>query len=93
MRSTLAGTFTARRTVSRMTGSSEPGEVAAHDDAHPTMAQEAGSIISAAVLHLARMTGAQTVHRPPSPCASFTEERAEPGGGIRAAVTLVRAAH
>ena len=36
-----------------MTGGSDPGA----DDAHPTLAQEAGTAVSAAVLRLAYLTG------------------------------------
>ena len=71
-----------------MTGGSDPGA----DNAHPTLAQEAGTAISAAVLRLAYMTGAQIVHAPPWPGASFTEEQPEPGAGIRVALALERAA-
>src|SRR5690348_14876197 len=38
------------------------------------------------------MTGAQIVHAPPWPGASFTEERPEPGAGIRIALALERTA-
>ena len=41
-----------------MTGS---GADPAADDAHPTLAQEAGTAVSGAVLRLAHMTGAQIV--------------------------------
>jgi hypothetical protein len=71
-----------------MTGGSDPGA----DDAHPTLAQEAGTAVSAAVLRLAYMTGAQIVQAPPWPGASFTEEQPEPGAGIRIALALERAA-
>jgi hypothetical protein len=71
-----------------MTGGSDPGA----GDAHPTLAQEAGTAVSAAVLRLAYMTGAQTVQAPPWPGASFTEEQPEPGAGIRIALALERAA-
>jgi hypothetical protein len=37
-----------------MTGGRDPGA----DDAHPTLAQEAGTAVNAAVLRLAYMTGA-----------------------------------
>jgi len=67
-------------------------DAAAHDDERSTLAQEAGTIVSAAVLHLARLTGAQTVDRPPWPGASFTEQQAEPGDGIRATLALERSA-
>jgi hypothetical protein len=73
-----------------MTG--DPGEAPAHDDAHPTLAQEAGTAVSAAVLHLAYMTGAQIVHALPWPGAGFTEEQPEPGAGIRIGLALERAA-
>jgi hypothetical protein len=56
------------------------------------LAQEAGTAISEAVLRLASMTGAQIVHAPPWPGASFTEEQPEPGAGIRIALALERAA-
>ena len=72
-----------------MTGGSDPGA----DDAHSTLAQEAGTAVSAAVLRLAYMTGAQIVQAPPWPGASFTEEQPEPGAGIRIALALERAAH
>jgi hypothetical protein len=62
------------------------------DDAHPTLAQEAGTAISAAVLRLAYMTGAQIVHAPPWPGASFTEDQPESGAGVRVALALERAA-
>ena len=71
-----------------MTGGSDPGA----DDAHPTLVQEAGTAVSAAVLRLAYMTGAQIVQAPPWPGASFTEEQPEPGAGIRIALALERAA-
>ena len=71
-----------------MTGGSDPGA----DDAHPTLAQEAGTAVSAAVLRLAYMTGAQIVQAPPWPGASFTEEQPEPGAGIRIALAIERAA-
>ena len=70
-----------------MTGDSDPA-----DDVHTTLAQEAGTAISAAVLRLAYMTGAQIVHAPPWPGASFTEEQPEPGAGFRVALALERAA-
>jgi hypothetical protein len=72
-----------------MTGSDPDAEA---DDAHPTLAQEAGTAISAAVLRLAYMTGAQIIHAPPWPGASFDEEQPEPGAGIRIALALERAA-
>jgi hypothetical protein len=71
-----------------VTGGSDSGA----DDAHPTLAQEAGTAVSAAVLRLAYMTGAQIVQAPPSPGASFTEEQPEPGAGTRIALALERAA-
>jgi hypothetical protein len=71
-----------------MTGGSDPGA----DDAHPTLAQEAGTAVSTAVLRLACMTGAQIVQAPPWPGASFIEEQPEPGAGIRIALALERAA-
>src|SRR5437667_4748344 len=71
-----------------MTGGGDPGA----DDAHPTLAQEAGTAVSAAVLRLAYMTGAQIVQAPLWPGASFTEEQPEPGAGIRIALALERAA-
>jgi hypothetical protein len=90
LRPVLAGSLSRadkpRRTVGAM-GDSDPV-----DDAHPTLAQEAGTAISGDVLRLAYMTGAQIVHRPPWPGASFTEEQPEPGAGIRAALALGRAA-
>ena len=49
----------ARRSVGPMTGGSDPGA----DDAHPTLAQQAGTAVSAAVLRLAYLTGAQIVQR------------------------------
>jgi hypothetical protein len=58
----------------------------------PTLGEEAGTAISGAVLRLAYMTGAQLVHAPPWPGASFTEEQPEPGAGIRIALALERAA-
>jgi len=73
-----------------MTGGSDPGPGA--DDAHPTLAQEAGSAVSAAVLRLAYLTGARIVQAPPWPGASFTEEQLEPGAGVRIALALERAA-
>lgn len=73
-----------------MTGGGEPGAPA--DDAHPTLAQEAGAAISGAVLRLAFMTGAPIVHAQPWPGASFAEEQPEPGAGIRIALALERAA-
>ena len=73
-----------------MTG--DPDPAAAQDDAHPTLAQEAGTAVSAAVLRLAYMTGAQIIEAPPWPGASFTEEQPEPGAGIRIALALERAA-
>ena len=73
-----------------MTGGSGSGPGA--DDAHPTLAQEAGAAISGAVLRLAHATGAQIVHAPPWPGASFAEEQPEPGAGIRIALALERAA-
>jgi len=76
------------RSVGRMTGGSDPGA----DDAHPTLAQEAGTAVRAAVLRLAYLTGAQIVQAPPWPGASFTEEQPEPGAGIRIALALERAA-
>jgi hypothetical protein len=69
-----------------MTCGSDPGA----DDAHPTLAQEAGTAVSAAVLRLAYLTGAQIVQAPPWPGASFTEEQPEPGAGIRIALALER---
>ena len=80
-----------RRTVSVMTGGNYP-DTAAADDAHPTLAQEAGTAISGAVLRLAYMTGAQIIHARPWPGAGFTEERPEPGAGIRIALALERSA-
>ena len=80
----------AGRTVRRMTRGSDPDPGA--DDAHPTLAQEAGTAVSAAVLRLAYMTGARIVQAPPWPGASFTEEQPEPGAGIRIALALERAA-
>ena len=71
-----------------MTGGSDPGA----DDAHPTLVQEAGTAVSAAVLRLAYLTGARIVQAPPWPGASFTEEQPEPGAGIRIALALERAA-
>jgi hypothetical protein len=71
-----------------MTGGSDPGA----DDAHRTLAQEAGTAVNAAVLRLAYLTGAQIVQAPPWPGASFTEEQPEPGAGIRIALALERAA-
>ena len=71
-----------------MTGGSDPGA----DDAHPTLAQEAGTAVSAAVLRLAHLTGARIVWVPPWPGASFTEEQPEPGAGIRIALALEHAA-
>jgi hypothetical protein len=71
-----------------MTGGSDPGA----DDAHRTLAQEAGTAVSAAVLRLAYMTDARIVQAPPWPGASFTEEQPEPGAGIRIALALERAA-
>jgi hypothetical protein len=71
-----------------MTDGSDPGAGAAH----PTLVQEAGTAVSAAVLRLAYLTGAQIVHAPPWPGASFTEEQPEPGAGIRIALALERAA-
>jgi len=76
------------RSVGRMPGGSDPGA----DDAHPTLAQEAGTAVRAAVLRLAYLTGAQIVQAPPWPGASFTEEQPEPGAGIRIALALERAA-
>src|SRR2546421_9606003 len=73
----------ARRNVGVMTGGS---------DAHPTLAQEAGTAVTAAVLRLAYLTGAQIVQAPPWPGASLTEEQPEPGAGIRIALALERAA-
>jgi hypothetical protein len=71
-----------------MTGGSDSGA----DDAHPTLAQEAGTAVSAAVLRLAYLTGAQIFQAPPWPGASFTEEQPEPGAGIRIALAVERAA-
>src|SRR5215831_17316159 len=71
-----------------MTGGRDPGT----DEAHPTLAQEAGTAVSAAVLRLAYLTGAVIVQAPPWPGASFTEEQPEPGAGIRIALALERAA-
>ena len=73
-----------------MTRGSDPGPGAG--DAHPTLAQEAGTAVSAAVLRLAYLTGAQIVQAPPWPGASFTEEQPGPGAGIRIALALERAA-
>jgi hypothetical protein len=73
-----------------MTG--DPDPAAAQDDAHPTLAQEAGTAVSAAVLRLTYMTGAQMIEAPPWPGASFTEEQPEPGAGIRIALALKRSA-
>jgi hypothetical protein len=71
-----------------MTGGSDPGA----GDAHPTLAQEAGTAVSVAVLRLACMTGPQVIQASPWPGASFTEEQPEPGAGIRIALALERAA-
>src|SRR5215472_15920657 len=71
-----------------MTGGRDPGT----DAAYPTLAQEAGTAVSAAVLRLAYLTGAQIVQAPPWPGASFTEEQPEPGAGMRIALALERAA-
>jgi hypothetical protein len=73
-----------------MTCGSDPGPGAA--DAHPTLAQQAGTAVSAAALRLAYTTGAPVVHAPPWPGASFNEEQPEPGAGIRIALALERAA-
>ena len=72
-----------------MTGGSDPGA----DDAIPTLAQEAGTAVSVAVLRLAYLMGAQIVQAAPWPGASFTEEQPEPGAGIRIALAVERAAH
>src|SRR6185437_4199491 len=53
---------------------------------------EAGTAVSAGVLRLAYLTGAQIIQAPPWPGASFTEEQPEPGAGIRVALALERAA-
>jgi len=73
-----------------MTG--DPDPAAGQDDDHPTLVQEAGTAVSAAVLRLVYMTGAQIIEAPPWPGASFTEEQPEPGAGIRIALALERAA-
>ncbi len=80
----------ARRTVGRMTRGSDPGPGAG--DAHPTVAQEAGTAVTAAAVRLACTAGAPVVHAPPWPGASFTEEQPGPGAGIRIALALERAA-
>src|SRR6266516_7089482 len=82
----------ARHTVRRMTRGSAPGPGPGAGDAHPTLAQQAGTAVSAAALRLAYTTGAPIVHAPPWPGASFTEEQPEPGAGIRIALALERAA-
>jgi hypothetical protein len=71
-----------------MIGGSDPGV----GDAPPTLAQEAGTAVSAAVLRLAYMTGTPIVHAPPWPGASFTEEQPEPDARIRIALAQERAA-
>ena len=75
-----------------MTRGSAPGPGPGAGDAHPTLAQQAGTAVSAAALRLAYTTGAPIVHAPPWPGASFTEEQPEPGAGIRIALALERPA-
>jgi len=73
-----------------MTRGSDPGPGAG--GAHPTLAQQAGTAVSAAARRLACTTGAPVVRPRPWPDASFTQEQPGPGAGIRIALALERAA-
>src|SRR6266487_2617976 len=65
---------------------------AQHDTQRPTIGQEAGRAVSAAVVRITRETGTEIRSRKAWPDAYFDTQYPEPAAGIRIALALKSAA-